>query len=201
MFSLLTSNYQTSKNYYSGAFVNMKITSISLLSSRALLLTATAATLALSNTLISKPAFAGTATTNLDLSASVTNSCTISTSSVAFGSYDPTSNSDATATGTVTTLCTNGASATITLGQGSNPHVASTDAAPFRQLRNGTDFLLYNLFQNAERTTLWGNTAGTGLGITSSGTSQNTTVYGSILQQQNVPAGNYSDTVTATVTF
>ena len=90
----------------------MKNTNISLLSSRALLLTAT---LALSSTLISKPAFAGSATADLSVSANVTNNCSISTVGVSFLDYDPTNTTGTLADGTISTTCTTGASATITL--------------------------------------------------------------------------------------
>jgi spore coat protein U-like protein len=130
----------------------------------------------------------------------VNNNCTINTGTgLSFGSY---SGSDATATGTVTTTCTIGASATITLDQGANAGPGSTDAAPLRRLSDGgTNNLSYELFQDADRTTDWGNTAGTGVGIVGDGGPKDTTVYGKIPGGQNVPAGPYEDSVTATVTF
>ena len=147
------------------------------------------------------PSMASTATTtsNLGITASVPNNCTISASPLNFGTYNPTSL--LTGTGTVTTTCTSGASATITLGQGSNPDGGSSDAYPFRQLAVGTNKLTYYLYQDAGRVTVWGNTAGTGLSINGTGNAQGSTVYGQIPAAQNVPAGSYSDTVTATVTY
>jgi spore coat protein U-like protein len=148
---------------------------------------------------------AGTATSNLSVTATVAANCSITTAPVAFGSYDPvTANatSPLTSTGTVTVLCTSGASGTITLGQGSNPGTGSSDTAPVRQLKDaGTDVLGYTLYQDTGRTTVWGNTAGTGVASTGTGTANAITVYGSVAAGQNVPAGSYSDTVVATVTF
>lgn len=177
----------------------MKNTNISLLSSRALLLTAT---LALGGTLWVKPAFAATTNqTNLSVSTSVNVTCTITANAVAFPPYSP-NGTDVIANGTVTTTCTNGSSATITLDQGQNAGTGSTDAAPLRRLSDaGTNKLSYSLFQNTDRTTVWGNTPGTGVNITGNGAAQNTTVYGKIPAGQNVPPGTYSDTVVATVTF
>ena len=57
-------------------------------------------------------AFAGSATSNLAMSANVTANCTISTAAVAFGAYDPIVANAATpldTTGTVTITCTKGA--------------------------------------------------------------------------------------------
>ena len=109
-----------------------------MLSSRCSVLTAAliGSTLALSSTLISKPAFAGTASANLNVSAVVANTCNISVNALGFGSYDS-SASRTTGTGTIITNCTNGASVTITLGQGLNPQSDSTDASPSRQLVQG----------------------------------------------------------------
>jgi spore coat protein U-like protein len=148
---------------------------------------------------------AATATSNLSVTASVTANCTIATAPVAFGAYDPVS-ANATAalngTGTVSVTCTNGASTTVTLGQGSNPAGGSTAAAPARRLKDGgTDLLTYSLYSDTGRTTVWGDTAGTGLAHTGTGTLTALTVYGAVDPGQNVPAGSYSDTVVATITF
>ena len=148
---------------------------------------------------------AGTATSNLSVTATVSANCTISTAPVAFGAYDPVSANASSAldgTGTITVTCTTGSTGTITLGQGSNPATGSTDAAPLRQMKDaGTDVLAYTLYQDSGRTTAWGNTAGTGVAQVGTGAVQNVTVYGAVAAAQNVPAGSYSDTVLATVTF
>jgi spore coat protein U-like protein len=148
---------------------------------------------------------AGTATSNLAVTASVTANCTITTSPVAFGAYDPVSVNASTAlngTGTLNVTCTSGASTTITLGQGANANTGSTDAAPARRMKDsGSNFLTYSLYQNTGRTTVWGNTAGTGVANTGTGSQVAVTVYGAVDAGQNVPAGSYSDTVVATVTF
>jgi spore coat protein U-like protein len=147
----------------------------------------------------------GTATSDLSVSASVADNCTISTSALAFGSYDPISanaSSDLDNTGSVSVTCTSGASANVTLGQGSNADTGSTDAAPLRRMADGSShYLSYSLFSDTNRSTAWGNTSGTGVDHTGTGSSASLTVYGRITAGQNVPAGSYSDTVVATVTF
>jgi spore coat protein U-like protein len=148
---------------------------------------------------------ATTATSNLSVTASVTANCTISTAPVAFGAYDPVVTNASTAlngTGTVSVTCTNGASTTVTLGQGTFAGTGSTDAAPARRLNDGgADYLTYTLYSDTGRSVVWGNTALTGLANTGTGVVQALTVYGAVAAGQNVPAGSYSDTVVATITF
>jgi spore coat protein U-like protein len=149
---------------------------------------------------------AGTATQNLAVTANVPTNCLIATTALGFGAYDPiqanaSSNLDASG-GKVTVTCTKGSTPVITLGQGANADSGSTDAAPLRRMANGSDYLSYSLYTDAGRTTVWGNTAATGYTVSSpTGTAQDVTVYGRISGGQNVPFGNYSDTVVATVTF
>lgn len=152
-------------------------------------------------------AWAGTATTNMSVSSSVTASCSISSASMSFGSYDPLSansgsGSNLDQTGSVNVACTSGASANITLGEGSNPTGTSSAAAPERQMDDGAShFLGYFLFQDAGHTTAWGDTAGTGKSHTGTGSAATLSIFGSIPKGQNVPPGNFSDTVLATITF
>jgi spore coat protein U-like protein len=147
---------------------------------------------------------AATATANLSVTATVSASCSISTNILAFGGYDPVGAHAAApldATGGVVVTCTNGAATTVTLGQGAHANTGSTDAAPLRRMVSGVNFLSYALYQDAAHTTLWGNTSGTGVGHTGSGTATTVSVYGRIAAGQNVASGSYSDTVVATVTF
>ena len=68
-------------------------------------------------------ASAATATANLTVGAAVTKNCTVSTSALAFGSYDPVvanASANLDGTGGVTVACTRGATASIALGSGSN---------------------------------------------------------------------------------
>ena len=151
-------------------------------------------------TLFAIPASAGDATANLSVSATVANNCTISTTPLNFGSYEPSANLDI--TGTVTTTCTNGASATIMLGEGLNPGGGSTPTDPKRRLKDGgSNYLSYYLYKDNGHSDLWGDTTGTGLGINGTGSPEIETVYGRIPFGQNPVAGTYSDTVVATVQF
>lgn len=148
---------------------------------------------------------AGTATSSLAVTASVSPNCTITTSAVAFGAYDPIVTNATTAldgTGTVSVTCTNESAVAITLDQGANAANGSTDAVPLRQMKDtGADVLAYFLYSDTNRTVVWGNTAPTGVNDTGNGVLQTLTVYGAVTAGQNVPATSYSDTVIATVTF
>ncbi len=147
------------------------------------------------------PAMAGAATSNLTVSSNVVDNCTISTAAISFGDYDALSADPLDQTGSVTITCTTGAAATIKLGQGSNATGGSTDSAPQRRLTNNGNYLEYQIYQDGARSTVWGNTAGSGVSDTGNGAAQVKTVYGRIPSGQNVPTGAYSDTVVAEVAF
>lgn len=149
-------------------------------------------------------AFAGTATSNMSVSATVSANCTIAAGALAFGAYDPiVANAAAPLNGTATinVTCTNASSTTITLDQGLNPAGGSTNAAPLRQMASGGSFLGYGLFQDNAHSITWGNTGGTGVVYTGTGVAGSVTVFGQVAAAQNVPAGTYNDTVVATITF
>jgi spore coat protein U-like protein len=140
-----------------------------------------------------------TASAVLAVTATVVPSCVISTLPLAFGPY---SGAAVNATGTVVVTCTTGAPGTVTLGQGANPGSGSTDASPVRRMSDGTNFLSYALYSDTSRTTVWGNTAGTGKVVTGTGIVESHTVYGSIPASQfGTPTGVYADSVVATITF
>lgn len=149
-------------------------------------------------------ALGGSTTANLSVTASVANNCTISTSAVAFGAYDPivtNATTALTATGSVTITCTTGDSGlSVTLGQGANAAGGSTAAVPLRRMvYSSSNYLSYYLYSNSGYSTVWGSTGPTI--ATGNGSAQIYTVYGSIPAGQNVPAGSYTDTVVATVNF
>ena len=74
--------------------------------------------------IVSLPAYAGTATANLSITASVAPNCTINTAAVAFGAYDPVVTNAATAltgNGSITIACTKAAIPTLKLDLGATP--------------------------------------------------------------------------------
>ncbi|GAB4356178.1 MAG: Csu type fimbrial protein [Methylohalobius sp. ZOD2] len=128
--------------------------------------------------------------------ATVSTSCRIETSELRFNNDDPLDG-----TGSVAVTCAGGTSATIILGQGASADSGSTDDAPLRRMTDGTHYLSYNLYQNAARSTVWGNTAATGVSANCTGAADIHTIYGRIAGGQNISIDHHTDTVIATVTF
>ncbi|HEY0194901.1 MAG TPA: spore coat U domain-containing protein [Kofleriaceae bacterium] len=147
-------------------------------------------------------ASAGTATSNLNVSATVTSTCSISAGALAFGTYNPITGTQVDGTATVAVQCTKGTASVVTLGQGQNAGTGSTDIMPVRQMAAGLNRLGYSLYTDTNRTVAWGNTALTGQAyVAAASTSTNLTVYGRITANQDVPAGSFTDVVVATITF
>jgi len=130
--------------------------------------------------------------------------CRISTTPVNFGVYDVFSNYVQDSTGTITITCQNPEQkplpVVITLSSG-----GSGTFNP-RQMRaaSGNDRLNYYLFTDPSRTVIWGDGTGGSSHVSSTITKTsifNALVYGRILPGQNVGVGNYSDVLTATVTW
>ena len=101
-------------------------------------------------------ASAGSAQSNLSVSANVSSTCTINSGSLAFGGYDPVAGTQVDGSATVSVACTKGASAQITLGQGTHAAGGSTDTAPSRRMSDGSNNLQYSLFSDASRSVTWG---------------------------------------------
>ena len=139
--------------------------------------------------------FAAQGTSSLDVSANVTNTCTISTAPLSFGAYDPLLGSPNDNTGTVSITCTSGAAVTLELDNGAN-YLAS------RRMASGANFLNYEIYQDAGRLTRWGSVAAAeNQSTTGTGVQQDFFAYGRIPALQNVPSGTYTDTVVAAVNF
>ena len=137
--------------------------------------------------------------TNLGVSANISNTCSIGTvTALAFGAYDPiaaNAAADLHTQGSIALTCTLGdAAATVGLGLGGQP--LSTQ----RYMSDGTDTLAYNIYSTADFATVWDDSANKVTAPTGTGLPQTLTVYGSIPQAQNKPAGSYSDAVVIDVT-
>ena len=98
---------------------------------------------AVSGVLLSQPALAETATSNMAVSASVPSVCSVDAGAMEFGEV---ANSGATnATTGIDVNCTAGGAYTVGLGNGL--HSVSSQ----RSLRSGANFLAYGLFKDAGR--------------------------------------------------
>lgn len=145
-------------------------------------------------------ASAGTAVTTLNVSATVTANCTVTSSPLAFPNVNTLSGANVDGTGGLSISCTNGTpwSASSGVGAGTGASYGS------RRMTAGANQLSYNLYTDAARSTVWGDDSGTTdlIGGTGTGLAQAVTIYGRVgLGQTSVPAGNYTDTVSVTVTY
>jgi spore coat protein U-like protein len=161
--------------------------------------------------LATAPALAGQATANLAVSASIANNCTISTTALAFGSYDPIVTHASTpldGTGAVTITCTKGATTTMGLGLGSN-----ASGSTRRMTDGSSNYLTYEAYQPPNNTpgtacsysspTVWG-TSGANLFTPAAAPSKAARTYnvcGQVASGQDLPSGTYNDTVVASVNF
>jgi spore coat protein U-like protein len=133
-------------------------------------------------------------------------SCSVSATALAFGSYDPSSATARDSTGTITVTCTAtllgiSASWDILLSTGS-----SGSFTP-RRLFNGGNSMQYNLYTNAARTQVWGDGTGGTANVSDSQlvavgtTPYSYTTYGRIPALQNLGPGTYTDTITVTLNY
>ena len=126
-------------------------------------------------------------------------SCTVSTTSVNFGSYNVYATAPNDSTGTVTLSCNGGAkNVLVEINQGDGPSVSN------RAMNRGVELLYYNLYQNAARTITWGDGAGApayNVGDPPNNTDIRLTIHARIPAGQDISAGSYTDNVTVTVQY
>lgn len=159
-------------------------------------------------TLLSGAAIASATSTNattaqLNVSATVNPTCIInSAGAMTFAAYDPSTPNAQTTSSSISVNCTNTTPFNIGLSAGGGAGATVTN----RVMTSGTNTLNYSLYQDTGHASVWGNTVGTdtvaaaGLGM-ASGNAIVKTVYGQIPLQPNAIPGNYSDTVTVTVSY
>jgi spore coat protein U-like protein len=152
---------------------------------------------ALASSLCAVSGQAATSTSSMGVSATVVANCTVTANAIAFTGYIGAALDAST---TVSATCTNGTAAAITLSEGANPDTGSTAALPVRRLKDGLNYLGYQLYSDAGRATVWDATSG--VSFSGSGVAQPFTVYGRVASGQTPMIGQaYADTVTVTVTF
>lgn len=145
-------------------------------------------------------AHAGTDTTTFNVTITLTSTCDIHTgptTNMAFGSVASTA-TNVPATSTLTVNCTSLTPYTIALDNGLHG-----GAGPVRAMQGGSGTVGYQLYQDSAHSQVWGNTTGTGGNVYSgagTGAAQSLTVYG-LVASANSPAGNYTDTITATISY
>jgi spore coat protein U-like protein len=103
------------------------------------------------------------------------------------------------ATGTITAQCTNGDAFKISLNGGASNQVNARTMV----LSGGNATVGYQIYSDAQHTTLWGDgSSGTSAVFgTGSGNTASFTMYGVVPAQNTPQPGNYTDSVTATISF
>jgi spore coat protein U-like protein len=144
-------------------------------------------------------ASAATDTDTFDVTVTVIAACGISATDHDFGTYDALSPSPLDSTSTISVTCTSGASYSVALNAGTT----GGGTIPARLMTDGANTISYNLYTNSGYGTVWGDGTGGSSDVTGtgSGSVQDLTVYGRMPAGQGEPAGAYSDTVTATITY
>jgi len=154
------------------------------------------------------PAYAtGTSSANMSVTANIGMNCTISTADIAFGAYDPIvthASVDLDAQGSVTTTCTVGSAGKVIIGQGLDPADNSSDIDPLRRMGGPSegDYLNYQVYSDAGRSTIWANDTDYGKTYNASGSAEVMPVYGRVGAGQTAAVkGSYTDTLLVTVNY
>lgn len=149
-------------------------------------------------------AYAATATSQFQVTASVAANCSITSTNLAFLAYDPivtNLTSPLNQTGSVSVSCTKGAPIEVGLDQGTY-HANATGTTRAMKEAASVNYLSYELYTDSGHVTVWNNVAPNWAIWTSTGkTAHAFTIYGQVPAAQDVAIGSYADTITATVNF
>lgn len=139
---------------------------------------------------------AATATGNLTVTATVANSCSVSTTALDFSLLNTGSSTVEATPGTVSVVCTaDQTGTTVTLDGGLNESAGSR-----RMDDGGTNFIAYSIFTDAGRTSSVASGGTIFSGNLTATTQVDIDLYGEV-PSGNYPAGSYSDTVLVTLTY
>lgn len=120
--------------------------------------------------------------------------CTVSTSGIAFGGYDPFVAQDVDSVASIGVTCDEATSYSIALSTGAGTYEQ-------RVMTSGLHQLLYNLYTDATLSTVWGDGTGHSALVSDTQLVATNTVYGRIPSRQNPHVGVYGDTIVITLTF
>jgi spore coat protein U-like protein len=140
------------------------------------------------------------ATTNLNVSANVVASCTISATNLAFGNLSTAVATNVDVAAALTVNCPTGQAYAITMGNGAG--VGATAALRRMTRTSGTETIDYAIYRDAARTQTWGSTIGTDTSAsTGTGANQTFQVYGRVPTQTGLTAGAHTDTVVVNIDY
>lgn len=141
---------------------------------------------------------ASPATTNMNVSATVVATCSLTAADMSFGNY---SGLAINASAALSITCTNGAPYTIGLSAGLTNDTANNTRQMLNS-SNSSSLLSYGLYQDSGSATPWGDATGALVSGNGAGTTQTITVYGKVPEGQLMSkTGTYSDTVVATINY
>lgn len=140
---------------------------------------------------------ASTTTGTMSVTATVPSACTVSATTLAFGSYYSSTALSGSANITVTCV-SDEASVVIDLDAGAHGTLAG--ASTTRAMAAGASQLNYNLYQDSGHTTIWATGASYDVTAAANLTAV-VPVYGLIPASQTATPGSYTDTVNVTVTY
>lgn len=134
-------------------------------------------------------------------------SCSLAVGNLAFGAYDVFNPVSLDSSASLVITCSRvggppGSVVSIAIGPSTSGGITGDRRM---QVPGAADFLSYNLFRDATRTSVWGNIAGVdtfvqAINVPNRGTAQVfATMFGRIFAGQDVRSGNYTDTVLVTV--
>lgn len=144
---------------------------------------------------------AGSVSQTMTVTANVNAACKFpsAANTLAFGAYDPigvNASTDLDSSSNFDVKCNKGTNVVLKLGLGLSP------SGQQRRLKlDASNFLNYNLYSDATRTTIWNDTSNVISYTAASSTTETKTVYGRIPAGQDASAGSYSDTVIITADF
>lgn len=134
-----------------------------------------------------------------EVRANFANACAIAIATdLEFGSVDALEGATHDQTSTIQLQCPTGTVWRVGLDNGRNASGTTRRMSRFE----GDGFVLYELYRDSARSQRWGNTLGTDTsnGVGTNGM-QSLTVYGRVPPQETPAVGDYSDTVTVTLTY
>ncbi|WP_159124538.1 Csu type fimbrial protein [Acinetobacter variabilis] len=131
-------------------------------------------------------------TTQFEVKLTINESCEFGTASgIDFETFDRSTQATKTTNGTLAVTCTLGTPYKIVLD--SNREMANTNDA--------SSVVAYDLFQDSANKIIWGKTVDEAVAETGTGSIQNLTIFAQLRGNTNVKAGNYTDTVTARISY
>ena len=135
----------------------------------------------------------------MQVSATVTAACSLSTTDIVFGTINPSASNDTTTTATVSAQCTKGTSYSIGISAGSSGNVSSRT---MNGASGGGNVLNYNIYTANDFQTIWGNTPGVDtLDQIGSGDTDIRPVYVKAPKGQYVKADTYTDSLVVSLTY